>query len=177
MPVTRRSFLRAGALTALSAGFLMNSAGLALAQTAAPTPDEAEDFRVPQESKTDPVFYYKKTTFEPYVNTTFRARARGGVVELVLAKVIDTSSPARTTLTRRARPSESFSLLFRASEPLTEITTIHTLDHDALGKFSLFLVRANAPEEDGILYEAVINHAGGSWLQGIRAPERPARKN
>lgn len=170
MPVTRRSFLKAGALTALSAGFLMNPAALALAQTS--TPDKAEDFRVPQEAKVDPVFYYKKATFDPYVNTTFRARARGGPVELLLVKITDTSSPARNTVTKKARPTESFTLLFRASDTLTAITTIHTLDHDALGKFDLFLERANGPEEREIYYEAVINHAGGSWNQEVMAPER-----
>ena len=158
MPVTRRSFLKAGALTALSAGFLMNPAGLALAQTT--TPDRPqEDFRVPQEAKIDPVFYYKKATFDPYVNTTFRTRSRGGVIELLLVKVTDTSSPARNGLTKKARPSESFTLLFRASDTLTAITTIHTLEHDALGRFSLFLVRASPEGSRELLYEAVINHA------------------
>ena len=171
MPVTRRSFLRAGTLTALSAGFLMSPAGLALAQSS----DRSEDFRVPQEAKTDPVFYYKKSTFDPYLNTTFRARARGGPVDLLLVEITDTSAPARSGLTERSRPSESFTLLFRASDTLSDITTIHTLDHDALGKFSLFLVRANGPEEREIYYEAVINHAGGGWMREVMAPEPPTR--
>ena len=170
MPVTRRSFLRAGALTALSAGFLMNPVGLALAQT---SDQSKEDFRVPQEAKIDPTFYYKKATFDPYLNTTFRARARGEVIELLLVKITDTSAPARNGLTDKARPSESFSLLFRASAELSGLTTIHTLDHDALGKFDLFLVRANGPEEREIYYEAVINHAGGNWMRDAMAPERP----
>ena len=156
MPVNRRSFLKAGALTALSAGFLLNSAGFALAQTSS---DPSDDFPISHEAKTDPVFYYKKATFDPYVNTTFRARARGETVNLVLVKVTDTSSPGRTTLTNKARPSESFVLLFRASDTLSRITTIHTLEHDALGKFSLFLVRASAEGDRVLNYEAVINHA------------------
>lgn len=172
MPVTRRSFLKAGALTALSAGFLLHPAGRALAQT---SDKPSEDFRVPQEAKVDPTFYYKKATFDPYVNTTFRARARGEVVELLLVKVTDTSAPARVALTKKARPSESFVLLFRASDTLSGLTTIHTLDHDALGKFDLFLVRANGPEEREVYYEAVINHAGGNWMQDVMAPERPQR--
>ena len=173
MPVTRRSFLKAGALTALSAGFMLNQAGFALAQTASPS-DPSEDFRVPHEAKVDPVFYYKKTTFDPYLNTTFHARARGETIDLLLVRITDTSSSTRNTLTRKARPSESFTLLFRASATLTDITTIHTLEHDALGKFSLFLVRANGPEEREIYYEAVINHAGGNWVGDIFAPERPS---
>jgi hypothetical protein len=155
MPVTRRSFLRAGALTALSAGFLINSAGFALAQTS----DSPGDFAAPYEAKTDPVFYFKKATFDPYLNTTFRASARGSVVELVLVKITDTCSPARSTLTKKARPTQGFTLLFRASAPLSGITTIHTLSHDALGKFSLFLVRASDENDRVLYYEAVINHA------------------
>lgn len=173
MSVTRRSFLKAGALTALSAGLALNHAGPALAQTA----DASQDFPVSHEAKTDPVFYYKKATFDPYLNTTFRARARGGVVELVLVKIADTSAPARSKLTRRARPTESFSLLFRASGPLSAITTIHTLEHDALGKFSLYLVRASAPESDELYYEAVINHAGGGGAaEDVPAPAPKRRK-
>ena len=155
MSVNRRSFLKAGALTALSAGFIMNSAVLAFAQTSEPS----EDFPIPVEAKTDAVFYYKKATFDPYVNTTFRARARGGTVNLVLVKVTDTSSTARNPLTKSARASESFSLLFRASAPLSAITTIHTLEHDALGKFSLFLVRVSPEDSRELYYEAVFNHA------------------
>ncbi len=153
MPVTRRNFLKAGAFTALSAGLALHPAGLVLAQTS------KGDFPIPQEAKTDAVFYYKKATFDPYVNTTFRARARGGEVELVLIKVTDVGSPVRSKLTRRARRTEGFSLLFRASAPLSAITTIHTLEHDALGRFSLFLVRASAEGARELLYEAVINHA------------------
>lgn len=156
MPVNRRSFLKAGAMTALSAGFLLNSVGFALAQTSS---DPSKDFPIPHEAKTDAVFYYKKATFDPYVNTTFHARARGETVNLLLVKVTDTSSPARCKLTKRSRASEGFSLLFRASAPLSAITTIHTLEHDALGKFSLFLVRVSPEDSREILYEAVINHA------------------
>ena len=155
MSVTRRSFIKAGALSALAAGFVLNSTGLALAQTSTP----AQDFPIPQEAMADPVFYFQKSTFDPYLNTTFRARARGEVVNLVLVKVVDTSAPGRSALTRRARPSTGFSLLFRASAPLTGITTIHTLEHDALGTFSLFLERASANESRVLYYEAVINHA------------------
>ena len=155
MSVTRRSFIKAGALSALAAGFVLNSAGLALAQTSTP----AQDFPIPQEAQADPVFYYQKSTFDPYLNTTFRARARGEVVNLVLVKIVDTSAPGRSALTRRARPSTGFSLLFRASAPLSGITTIHTLEHDALGTFSLFLEHASAKESRTLYYEAVINHA------------------
>lgn len=142
-------------MTALSAGIVMNFAGFALAQT----PNASQDFPISQEAKTDPVFYYKKATFDPYLNTTFRARARGEEVKLVLVKITDACSKARNTLTKKARPTEGFTLLFRASAPLSGITTIHTLDHDALGKFSLFLVRASAEESRELYYEAVINHA------------------
>ena len=147
--------MKAGALSALAAGFVLNFADLALAQTSTPS----QDFPIPQEAKTDAVFYYQKSTFDPHLNTTFRARARGEVVELVLVKITDSSSPGRSALTRRARVSQGFTLLFRASAPLTEITTIHTLEHDALGQFSLFLERASAKESRVLYYEAVINHA------------------
>lgn len=134
----------------------MNLAGFALAQTGS---NPAQDFAVPQEAKADAVFYYKKSTFDPYLNTTFRARARGAEVQLVLVKITDACSPVRNTLTRRARATEGFTLLFRADAPLSDISTIHNLEHDALGRFALFLVRTSKEDDRVLYYEAVINHA------------------
>jgi hypothetical protein len=55
-------------------------------------------------------------------------------------------------------------LLFEASGKLSDLQQTYVLQHEALGKFSLFLVDA-AGKEKGTAYSAVINHTrpvGGS---------------
>lgn len=158
MTVLRRTFLKSAALTALSAAFIVRSAGFALGQDLTKQ-NPALDFQVPHAAKLDPVFSYTSATFEPYVGGIFRSRARGHWVRLKLVSVRRYEpKPETKILTKKARETDSFSLLFSANEPLSEITTIHELEHGALGKFALFLT----PFEDDrgrLFYEAVINHA------------------
>jgi hypothetical protein len=112
---------------------------------------------IPLEAQRDPVFHFAASTFEPYVGDIFTApNARGEAVELRLAHL--EKYVAVNRLTKRARKSESFTLLFKASNELPPFTSIHTISHPRLGKFDLFLTRRKS--ETGILsYEAVINHA------------------
>jgi hypothetical protein len=59
---------------------------------------------------------------------------------------------------RRAGPNtRGFTLNFRADGPLSEITTIHRLDHAALGRLDLFLTH-RVDERGQHFYEAVFNH-------------------
>ena len=162
---TRRTFLRVGALAAVAAGIALSPAHLAFGQD---TQNSSQDFPIPYEAKLDPVFSYKKATFDPYVGGVFTARGNTGRrVELTLVAVRAQTATTRTavtsggtqstSLTRKARPTESFTLVFRASGTLSELSTIHQLEHAALGKFSLFLVGAK-DEKGQETYEAVITH-------------------
>lgn len=166
---TRRTFLRTGALAAVSAGIALSPARSVFGQDAKKS-NPSRDFETPYEAKLDPVFNYRKATFDPYVGGAFTARGKGGKkVTLTLVAVNEMRPSAgsraaaasrateRTPLTAKARPTESFTLVFRTSGPLSELSTIHQLEHAALGKFSLFLVRAeDAKGQES--YEAVINH-------------------
>ena len=165
---TRRTFLRTGALAAVSAGIALSSARLAFGQDTKPNP--SQDFAIPYEAKLDPVFSYRKSTFDPYVGGVFTARGIGGRrVTLTLVAVRDMSTPTgtrraatsggimSTPVTAKARPTESFALVFRPSGTLSDLSTIHQLEHAALGKFSLFLVGAK-DEKGEETYEAVITH-------------------
>ncbi len=168
---TRRTFLRTGALAAVSAGIALSPARLAFGQDT-PKHNPSQDFQTPYEAKLDPVFSYRKATFEPYVGGIFTARGKGGKsVELTLVAVREmrVSAAAKraaakskgtesTPLTAKARPTETFTLVFSASGPLSELSTIHQLDHAALGKFSLFLVHGEDSKGQET-YEAVITHA------------------
>jgi len=118
----------------------------------------ALDFQIPYEAKQAPVFYYTRTTFEPYVGGIFTARARRRNVNLTLQSIRDCTPNPKSRITTKSRTSDCFALVFRASAPLTELTTIQQIEHGALGKFDLFLTRRD-DERGVIFYEAVINHA------------------
>jgi hypothetical protein len=158
MSVSRRSFLKSGAQSVLAAGVVLKFGQLAAAQDLKRTNPE-QDFEIPYEAKTNPVFYYTRETFEPYLNGVFVARGVGGKeVQLKLTRIHGYNPGPNTKLMKKkARETKSFSLVFEADEPLSELTSIYKLEHAALGKFELFLTRVdNKPGR--ILYEAVINH-------------------
>jgi hypothetical protein len=158
MPVTRRSFLRSGATAALTTAIALKAAPMAFAQIGA-KPDPARDFQVPYEAQQSPLFFFKSETFRPYVGGTFRVRAGARAVDMTLTKVRDyTPSAKGRALTKKSRPSDSFTLIFTADETLTDLTSIYDVEHPALGNFALFLTRRDAPGGT-YFYEAVFNHA------------------
>jgi hypothetical protein len=174
MSPTRRTFVRTGVLAAVSAGFALSSVRLAFGQDSQES-NPSLDFQIPYEAKLNPVFSYTKATFEPYVGGIFSARGVGGQkVSLTLVNIRDPQSTVTTTrstslrttrvrtpvvvkITTKWRPTDTFTLTFRASGPLSELSTIHQLEHAALGKFSLFLVHSQDAAGQNF-YEAVISH-------------------
>jgi hypothetical protein len=155
-------------LAAITAGIALSSARLAFGQDSKKA-NPALDFQVPYEAKLDPVFNYTKATFEPYVGGTFSGRGVGKRVSLTLVSVRDqraaTAGPTSNTtktpvnqapITHKSRATETFTLVFSATEPLSDLSTIHQLEHTALGKFSLFLVHSE-DEKGKHFYEAVIS--------------------
>jgi hypothetical protein len=159
MSLSRRTFLRDGLRSAASVALLLASTRIGLGQKPSRgqvrvTPNAQPE--IPIEAQRDPVFSFVEDTFKPYVNGIFQApNARGEMIELRLVKV-EVHKP-KNTVTRRARESKSFSLVFKASGELPPFTSIHTISHPALGEFDLFLTRRKT-EEDELYYEAVINH-------------------
>lgn len=142
-------------MCALATSALLRSPIAALAQTAA---DKAHDFQVPYEVTTSPIFYFTRGTFEPYVGGVFTAAGVGGTkVELTLVAVRGYAPSTTTRLcTKPHRRTESFSLLFRTTGQLSELTTTHELEHGALGRFSLFMTESKS-KEGFRFYEAVFN--------------------
>jgi hypothetical protein len=153
MSVSRRSFIRSAAVCALATGALLKTPLAAFGQAGA-----ALDFPIPHEATTSPVFYYTQATFEPYLEGIFAAAGVGGrTVELQLVEICGyaPSSGARLT-TRTHRQTDCFSLLFRSAAPLSQLSSIHTLEHAALGEFDLFMTESVGRGE--YFYVAVINH-------------------
>jgi hypothetical protein len=122
-------------------------------------PDPARDFQLPSEAAQAPAFYFKRETFEPYLNGIFKLSAGANSVEATLVSVRDCTPSAKSAkVTKKSRPSESFAIIFRAQGKLTDLTSIYDVEHGALGKFALFLTRRNGPQGT-YFYEAVFNHA------------------
>ena len=149
MTIPRRTFLRDAFRSTVSAGLLIAAARATFSQ-------KGTESGVPLEAQKEPVFLFSELTFEPYVGDIFTApNARGEAIELKLIKL--QKHEPKNELTKLARPTKSFSLVFKASDELPPFTSIHTISHPRLGKFDLFLTRRKT--QQGVLfYEAVINH-------------------
>jgi hypothetical protein len=156
MNVSRRNFIRSAAVYALATGALLRTPLAAFGQAAGG--GAALDFPIPYEAATSPVFHYTKATFEPYLKGIFLAAGgRSRTVELQFVAIRDFAPPSGALfITRAYRQTDCFSLLFRSAAPLSQLSSIHTLEHAALGKFDLFLTESVARGE--YYYEAVINH-------------------
>jgi hypothetical protein len=156
MSVSRRKFIKSGALTALSAGLIFKVGDSAFGQKK-PLRAPVSKYDVPYEAQQNPVLYYNRATFEPYVGGTFIGRdARGRPIELKLLRVTEYKPTSKPITKGTVRETESFALTFNASNVLPEFTSIHTIEHPVLGKFDLFLQRSG--DNSQVLYQAVITH-------------------
>jgi len=154
MPISRRSFLRSGALTAIAAVVTLKTQTLTFAQTGT-----SQNFQIPLEAQQQPTFMFTRATFAPYVGGIFQAPDAGGrMISLTLLSAT-ANKPATTTKisTRKSIETDSFSLMFKAARALPEFTSIHQVSHPSLGKFDLFLSLHSQPGKE-LLYEAVFNH-------------------
>jgi uncharacterized protein DUF6916 len=152
MNVTRRKFLRAGAVSALFAGLTLGPSKLTFGQK---KHKNAPPFPPPD---SDPVFSFNAATFTPYVGTEFllAAGARGRRMAARLELVSDLQQDMRDRQVA-THGGECFALIFRASAlKRAPGQDVYRVEHAALGRFSLFLVPG--PARDGLVaYEAVIN--------------------
>jgi hypothetical protein len=156
MNISRRKFVRAGTVSALLAGLSLSSAKSIFGQKQ--KSPGVGGFALPYAAKTDPVFYFSRETFAPYMNTTFRiaSRQKGAAFDATLVEVFDYQAQAHA---RKVKTHEGncFALTFRAGERDTLSQGTYKFVHPALGSFSLFVVPGK-PSADGTTYEAVVNH-------------------
>jgi len=162
MTLPRRSFLKTSIQLAGCAALALGTARLGLGQKGRGRVEiiSRPSTEIPTEAQRDPVFMFTRATFDPYVGGYFQApNARGEMVSLKLLKA-ESYSPKRDTRlsTGRTIATDSFSLLFSASEALPLFSSMHTISHGALGEFTLFLTRSDGPNGE-IYYQAVFNRA------------------
>ena len=167
MSIARRSFLKSATMTTLSAGLALGTAYLAFGQRVTKgdnppsrrVPVDSDNFPIPIEAEQDALFYFKASTFTPYVGDIFQVpNALGEMIEIKLTSVSEYKMKARTRIaTKRVRQPESFTLTFSTTERLPPFTSIHQVSHPALGKFDLFLT-SHELDAGTFTYEAVFNH-------------------
>jgi hypothetical protein len=159
MLLQRRTFVRDLFRSGVTLGLIAAGAKVGFAQK--PTRGQVRvpvdpALGIPVEAQRDPVFWFTFETFEPYVGGIFQApNSLGKLVELRLESC--TKYLVTNKLTKRAGRTDSFSLLFKASEGLPPFTSIHSIKHPALGEFDLFLTPLKGQDGE-FLYEAIINH-------------------
>ena len=156
MATPRRVFLKSAFMSIAAAGLISQSARFAFGQKDR-LKDSKGNFQIPAQALGDPLFHFTRATFEPYLQSEFRATVGPyRTVELTLVKVEDQRPRVRQKGMPRTE-GESFLLLFRASGKLSDLQQTYVLQHEALGKFSLFLVEAGKKGGE-VFYSAVINH-------------------
>ncbi|MEP6911721.1 MAG: hypothetical protein ABI923_03140 [bacterium] len=164
MSIPRRNFLKSATMTTFSAGLALGTAHLIFGQSADREASRQQrqgsgEFAIPMEAEQNTLFFYRRSTFRPYVGDIFQIpNALGEMITLKLIRVNDFKLRTTTKIsTKAARRTDSFSLTFSATEPLPPFTSIHNVSHPALGEFDLFMTSHEA--DDGtIMYEATFNH-------------------
>ena len=166
MSTPRRDFLKSAFMSAAAVGLVSHSARFAFGQKNR-LKDSQGYFQIPAEAAGDPLFHFTRATFDPYLKSEFGVTVGPyRTVTLTLVGVEDRRAQARKGGTRTE--GECFSLLFHASGKLSDLQQTYVVEHQALGKFSLFLVEAGE-RADGVYYSAVINHT--------RLVDNPSMKN
>jgi hypothetical protein len=157
MALSRRKFLKAGTLVALSAAAPLGLTGVAFGKQVSGPSYSPAGFPLPKGSTPNPVFSFRKSTFSSYLNTVFQLRGDGpDVINAKLIRIAD-AGPDEGRQADHASGKECFSLAFRASgnQPLRQRTYI--VEHSVLGTFPLFLTHSSG-RAGGHHYEAIINH-------------------
>jgi hypothetical protein len=156
MTTPRRDFLKSAFMSVTAVGLVSQTTRFAFGQK-----DRLKDvqghYQIPSEAAANPVFHFTRATFEPYLNSDFHVTVGPyRTVYLTLVKVKDQTPQTRRKGGARTE-GECFLLLFKASGELSDLQQTYVLQHEALGKFSLFLVDASEKGKD-VYYSAVINH-------------------
>lgn len=147
MSITRRKFLKAGTLVALSAAIPLRVTGQGIRKGNDGNPiDQSKDVAA------DPLSTYTRSAFSSYLNSIFRIYTGYSTIDVALEEVKDLAPGAATTQTG----AECFSLLFRGGSTALRQDT-YKIEHPSLGKFLLFLVPASPNDNGAQGFVAIIN--------------------
>jgi hypothetical protein len=155
MSITRRKFLKAGTLVALSAAIPLKVAGQ--------QPRKVNDGNPIDQSKdvaADPLSQYGKSAFSSYLNSVFRLYTGYSTIDVALVEVKDLAPGTNTAQTG----AECFSLLFRGGNVALPQNT-YKIEHPSLGTFPLFLVPGKPDDNGAQSFVAIINRLPFSEAQ------------
>ncbi len=165
MSITRRKFLRAGTLVALSAAVPLKSALLVSGQQTRKRGTGVPGDRPTSQNPSDLLASYSKSAFSSYLNSIFRLYTGYSSVDVMLVQVDDTMPKVKGT----PAGGECFSLVFvGGSVALSQGT--YRVEHPALGTFQLFLVPGGSDKYGAQSYVAIINRLPYTWML-IDVPE------
>ena len=159
MSITRRTFIQRAAITTAVAGASTTLLAEAFAQTGR-TRDRAQqapDQPLPIEAQRAEVSSMNMSTFNAYLNTIFRVQV-GLTLGGVGIKLIEVTNlvPEAERESAAAEGREAFSLSFRGPLDDEFRQGTYTIEHDALGRFEMFLVKRGVDKKYRY-YEAVFN--------------------
>jgi hypothetical protein len=167
MSITRRRFLRAGSLVALSVAIPLKSV---LGQGISKKDLDANPIDRSQEATADQLANYNKAAFASYLNSVFRLYTGYSTIEVTLVEVQDMVSK-----TVKPQPgSESFSLVFRGGNKTLDQGT-YKLEHPSLGLFQLFLVPGNKDDKGAASFVAIINRVPYSSISPPSGTSKPPK--
>lgn len=147
MSITRRKFLKAGTLVALTAAIPL--------RVVSQQPRKVSDGNPIDQSKdaaADPLSSYNKAAFTSYLNSIFRLYTGYSTIDVALVEVEDLMPGAATTQTG----AECFSLVFRGGSVALPQNT-YRIEHPSLGTFPLFLVPGKPDDNGAQSFVAIIN--------------------
>lgn len=156
MSITRRKFLKAGTLVALSAAIPLRVAGQ--------QPRKGNDANPIDQSKdvaADPLSTYTRSTFSSYLNSIFRLYTGYSTIDVALVEVKDLAPWANNKVQTGA---ECFSLLFRGGSVALKQNT-YKIEHPSLGTFPLFLTPGTTDDNGAQSFVAIINRLSYSDAQ------------
>ncbi|HEY0545750.1 MAG TPA: hypothetical protein VGC91_10265 [Pyrinomonadaceae bacterium] len=159
MAISRREFIRAGSVLAISAGLSLGLAHTTLAQQKrGAARKQSAGAEIPPESQRDALAHMTRTTFTQYMNTTFMIDPGYTFpIETTLVEVRDLRSAADQQ--KNLPGKDCFVLAFKvATAPNTRSLKQGTyqIRHDALGNFEMFVVPIRNKEGE-LFFEATIN--------------------
>jgi len=147
MSITRRKFLKAGTLVALTAAIPLRVIGQQPRKVTDGNPiDQSKDVAA------DPLSTYTRSTFSSYLNSIFRLYTGYSTIDVALVEVKDLMPGAATIQTG----AECFSLLFRGGSVALPQNT-YKIEHPSLETFPLFLVPGKPDDNGAQSFVAIIN--------------------
>jgi hypothetical protein len=164
MSISRRKFLRASTLVALSAALPISVFGQSRKEKDGNPSDQLPT--------PDPLGNYTRSSFASYLNSIFQLYTGESVVEVALTEVKDLMPAGATAANGR----ECFSLLFRGGSVGLPQNT-YLVKHPSLGSFLLFLVPGGPDDNGAQSYVATINRLAYDQLTtpGTRSPKTADR--